>query len=807
MPEELSAFYAKSSQAGRPAEPLTDHLAAALAAAGWLRQRVGAITAVDASLGRLFWTAVELAALTHDAGKIAGGFQDMVTGARRTWGERHEVLSLGFLPSLIHDPELLLWVATAVATHHRPLGNQPGRDLSSLYHPYDLDELRERFGKVSPAAVHALDRWLSATARSAGLPAPAPTQAPLDADDLPDAAHQMLDTLLEHWADRATPGRGLTAVLLQGAVILADHLSSAHKQLSFHQPLDGSFPGLLDKRFTDDGKVLRPHQRRAAAASGHLLLRAPTGSGKTEAVLLWSANQVTALQQETGGVPRVFFVLPYLSSINAMADRLKNLLGTPDAVGVAHSKAASYHLAAAITPEDSAENDDPNTSPHRVDAATKAVARAAATRLFHESVRVTTPYQLLRGALAGNAHSAILIDAANSVFVLDELHVYDPRRLGYLLATAQLWERLGGRIAIVSATLPDLLARLFTQTLNTPPVWVGADDLHAPPRHRLSIRNHHLTDASALAEIRHRLQQHESVLVVANNVAQALELFEELAPQVQDQHGQDAALLLHSRFRRRDRSLIETKITQRFGAASQPQTRRPGLLVATQCVEVSLDLDFDVLLTAAAPLEALLQRFGRVNRLAERPPADVIVHQPNWTTRRTEPGEFADGIYPREPVEAAWQILLDNDGRPIDETDAITWLNTIYATNWGSQWQAEVLERQETFTRDFLTFRRPFDDRSTLTEAFDALFDGSEAVLTQDHDAYAAALNQGPHNMKAGRLLADEYLIPMPHWAESLSGYEKELKIRLIDGDYDPILGLRAVQGPARSTYQPGEVL
>ncbi|MEU7002679.1 CRISPR-associated helicase Cas3' [Nonomuraea sp. NPDC046570] len=804
-PVELASVRAKSSRDGRPPEPLTDHLVATRAAARQLSHRVGTLPCLDDGLRPLFWTAVELAALTHDGGKLPTGFQDMLAGRIRVWGERHEVLSLGFLPSLIHDPDLLRWVATAVATHHRPLYGEPGRDLMGLYGDCDVAELRKRIGPIPPRAVPELEEWFRHTAQAEGLPMADPPRAQLDTATLLETAYGLLGAVLEQWEERVAPDRGLTAVLLQGAVTLADHLSSAHGWLSLTQPLDGSFRTLLDRRFADQGRTLRPHQVRAETRRGHLLLRAPTGSGKTEAVLLWAATQVTDLAQETGGVPRVFFVLPYLSSINAMADRLQDLFQAPGTVGVAHSKAASYHLAASIAPEDGDETDQDN-DPCRVDAATKAVSRAAATKLFHESVRVATPYQLLRAALAGPAHSGILIDAANSVFVLDELHVYDPQRLGCILASARLWERLGGRIAVVSATLPDVLSDLFTQTLTHPVHLVDAEGLDLPPRHRLRTRDHHLTDPSALTEIRSRLTRDASVLVVANNVAQALELFEELAPDVEERYGEGSALLLHSRFRRGDRNGIEQNIRDRFG--TDLRNRRPGLLVATQCVEVSLDLDFDVLLTAAAPLEALLQRFGRVNRLAARLPADVIVHHPCWTTRRNAPGaDYADGIYPREPVETAWQLLAAHADAVVDEANATAWLNHIYATTWGASWREEVRDYCEAFTRRLLTFRRPFDSRSELTAVFDELFDGTEAILANDRDAYADALAQASGQPKAGRLLADEYLIPMPYWAGRLSGYDKKLQVRIIDGDYDPQLGLRAVRGPAQSTYHPGEVL
>jgi CRISPR-associated helicase Cas3/CRISPR-associated endonuclease Cas3-HD len=795
---DLARLAAKSSAVGRPAESLTHHSAATLAAAQQLQHRVGNVP--DAVLGGRFWAAAQLAGLTHDGGKLADGFQEMVAGRRRSWGQRHEVLSLGFLPSLIPDHELRLWVAGTVVTHHRPLSHADGRGITALYGQCRPDELRSEFGPLPAASVPMLEAWFRTAARQAGLPVGEHTDRPLTCEELLADTHRLLRDVLDHWQDRVPADDGLTAVLLQGAVTLADHLSSAHRDLSSVQPLDGDFRLRLETWFHRQGQELHPHQRKAAAVDGHLLLRSPTGSGKTEAVLLWASRQVTLLTAATGGVPRVFYTLPYLASINAMAVRFKTTLSAPDAVGVAHSRAASYHLAAAIAPED-----DEASPSCRVEAATKAISRAAATRLFYESVRVATPYQLMRAALAGPAHSSVLIDAVNSVFVLDELHAYDPRRLGYLLASARLWERLGGRIAVVSATLPDALAELFTTTLNSPPALVTADGLGLPLRHQLRIRDHHLTAPTAIAEIRDRLHRNESVLVVANNVADAIHLYTELAPTVRQLHGDQAAILLHSRFRRCDRSRIETKIRERFGADREANKRTPGLLVATQCVEVSLDLDLDVLFSAAAPMEALLQRFGRVNRLALRAPADVIIHRPQWTTRRSE--DFADGIYPRPPVELAWQILHRHDNQAVDETDATGWLNTIYSSPWGDQWRDDVASAQKIFSRHFLDFRSPFDDRAELTEAFDELFNGTEAILTDDHDAYTQALAQVPSNQQAARLLADEYLIPMPHYAGRLPDWDHKLKIRVIEGEYDPELGLLAIHGRCHATYRAGEVL
>jgi CRISPR-associated endonuclease/helicase Cas3 len=795
--DPLPSVLAKSAQRGWPPESLAYHSEMTLRAAIELRHRVGRVAIAEEVVGAEFWRAVLLAALAHDAGKLAEGFQRML-GGRGGWGQRHEVVSLGFLPALVPDDELRRWVAGAVVTHHRPLTDS-GRSVQHAYSALDVDGFRAELGDVNHDDARILGRWLAARAAAADLRPGAADQVA----DLLQQAHSTLQGVFATWRSWVEDrDRGLAAVLLQGAVTLADHLSSGHGSLHTEQPIGAGLDKQLRHRL---GAALHPHQQESERVGGHLLLRAPTGSGKTEAGLLWAAARVAAVAERTGGTPRVFFTLPYLASINAMARRLEETLASGrDVVGVSHSRAASYYLATAI--EDEQEGGD-----RRAAAARKAVARERATRLFRETVRVGTPYQLLRGALAGAAHAGILVDSANSVFVLDELHAYDARRLGYILATVRLWERLGGSVAVLSATLPNALADLLRATLQGAVTQVEVGDAGWPVRHRLGIRSRPITDPNTDAEIRTRLEAGEAVLVVVNSVAQAQELFAALAPEVSERHGPEAATLLHSRFRRGDRMTLEERISGRFSVRGK---RRPGLVVATQVVEVSLDVDFDVLFTAAAPLEAMLQRFGRVNRLGRRPPADVIVHAPMFKERRGEQGEFADGVYPREPVESGWQILCHKAGELIDESDAVGWLDEVYATAWGERWRDEVDQRRRKFEETFLDFEYPYCSREELEEEFDRLFDGTEAILAQDRERYERELTRpvrddGKADRAAGKLLGEEFLIPLPYWASQFAGWDRRLKVAIVDGEYSSDRGLVAVHGPGKAAdaYRPGEVL
>ncbi|MCK2245197.1 MULTISPECIES: CRISPR-associated helicase Cas3' [unclassified Crossiella] len=613
----LDYVWAKSSPLkGQPGELLTEHSRTTLEFAFRIRDRIGAIPGMPPK----FWLWVLLSALCHDCGKTCGGFQCQIGNSSRPairWGERHEVYSLAFLPTLLQDldDEDLLWVATGVATHHRPLDSQERgtRAILTLYPEPHAEDFTRRFDPVDPDTAQALLDWLIATSASYRLiPRLLPTgDTRRTTAELGAAAHHLLQQLRARWMDRLPRSRrddGLAAVLLLGAVTAADHLASAPRaELLKTLPILG-YRQQLTQRRSNENQQVRPYQLQAAAVSGHLILLAPTGYGKTDAVLLWGETATTEIARRCGGRPRLIYALPYLASINAMTLRLVEDLHTPD-VGVLHSRAGLYHLNRLR--EDNTGIDEDTAE---VAAAEHAVKAVEASRQHRELVRVTTPYQLLRGALGGTRHASTLLDTAtNSVLIFDELHAYEPRRLGMILAMMSLTARLGSRVAVLSATLPTRLITLIQRALTPPgspepaPVVLDAyPQQDWPARHRISLHEKHLTDPQTQQAIAADLAQGKSVLVVANNIADAHYLYGVLEPQCTQQHGAGSALLLHSRFRGMDRSALEAGIHKRFGANTA--TPQPGLLIGTQALEVSLNCSLDVLYTSCATLEALLQR-------------------------------------------------------------------------------------------------------------------------------------------------------------------------------------------------------
>jgi CRISPR-associated endonuclease/helicase Cas3 len=617
-----------------------------------------------------FFTHLFYAVAYHDLGKAATGFQRELLGGS-AWGYRHEILSAAFIKSLASLDEFSQRaVALAVITHHKSVSELREKFATSQRVGQErfvqrLAELSQYFDTIQDL-LRQLPRW----AREFHGQAIAPPQVPDHLTDLIDPYRFAVQWYHYAWEDgEHTPLHGTYGILLRGLTIACDHLASAGKE----EVRDG----LRDVAERLGIPTLRPFQRMMAQVTQSAFLAAPTGSGKTEAGLLWaSANQ--------DGGRRIFYVLPYTASINAMTRRLTACFGE-DNVGVLHGK-ANYFVYRTML--------DRDYSP----AAATAFAQQTVglSHKLYRPLKVLTPFQILKAFFGMKGWEAMLAEMAGGLFIFDEIHVYDARTTALILKTIEQLRRLDAKFLFLSATLPPFLKDKIRAVLPDIAEY-GLDPrrdedrrLLETPRHRVVLLPGELLEH--LSAVQDAVQAGQRVLVVCNTVQRAQEVYRVLRDYAA------TAALLHGRFILRDREAIE----RRLGTVQ--------LLVGTQAVEVSLDLDFDTLFSEPAPIDALIQRLGRVNRRGAK--GIVPVH---ICTLGSEKDRY---FYDTERIARTIGALVH--GEELSERRVGALINHVYEIGYNDR-EAHLFTDVTRAFEAVLRSLRPFEESEDKDEFWDLI--------------------------------------------------------------------------------------
>ncbi len=359
-----------------------------------------------------------------------------------------------------------------------------------------------------------------------------------------------------------------------------------------------------------------------------------TGSGKTEAAVIL-AHRLLA----SGRAHGLFLALPTMATANAMFDRMASEYrclfedtAAPSLV-LAHGRAA---LDPRFAPGFASDPGASGTGSQGNDPADQTAESQCADWLAEDrrrallaEVGVGTIDQALLAVLPVRHATLRQQGLRGKVLVVDEAHAFDPYMREELAALLLFHASMGGSAILLSATLPHALRQrlvdayrkglgtvqaVLRSTAYPLATLVGADDrlLEQPcdPRDGLP-RTVTVTRAPSVAAVLARVvaaaRSGAAVAWVRNTVDDVLAVVALLRAEGIE------PLVFHARFALCDRLRIETEVLRRFGRDGDP-ARRPGVLVATQVVEQSLDLDFDLLCTDLAPVDSLIQRAGRLWR-------------------------------------------------------------------------------------------------------------------------------------------------------------------------------------------------
>jgi CRISPR-associated endonuclease/helicase Cas3 len=437
-------------------------------------------------------------------------------------------------------------------------------------------------------------------------------------------------------------------------------------------------------------------------APGLTLIEAPTGSGKTEAALAYAWQLLVA-----GMADSIVFALPTQATANAMLARAEEfavrVFGKANVV-LAHGKSKlnpEFDRLVAAGQRRTAQGNE--------EAAVQCAAWLASSRkrVFLGQVGVCTVDQVLLSVLPVRHKFVRGFGLNKSVLIVDEVHAYDAYMHGLLGEVLRRQKATGGSAILLSATLPaGIRSRLFeawgaegADNAPYPVVWhatqgevapLPVPEAQRPARREVGIERLKLPgafpDDPVLARIVSAAESGALVAVVVNLVDDA----QRVARTLRDRTALPVDVF-HARYRFMDRQRKEQAALDRYGRSSPRDGGR--ILVATQVVEQSLDLDFDWMITQICPVDLLFQRLGRLHRHDRS--RSIGFEMPRCTVLSVEGDDYGlhKLIYGNTRVLWRTERLLD-DASPIVFPAAYRgWIDQVYQRDdWPDEPETIALE-------------------------------------------------------------------------------------------------------------------
>ncbi|MFA8436924.1 MAG: CRISPR-associated helicase Cas3' [Marinifilaceae bacterium] len=566
--------------------------------------QVSLVTEKVASCFGMDLRVARLGALLHDIGKASSVFQKRLEkrSMHRT-PFRHEIASCFFLSLFeeeIHGPLIEMIIA-----HHKSVLHD-SRQKGIL----DLEENRDDCFELH---IHDWENWKDDAMELLHC-------FGIEVKDISrEEAESNYEKVLDY-CEAKVRERGYSE--WRGLLMASDHFASALSDKTENY-LDRLFkPPNLD--FYNRNHPLYPLSLKACnSPKQHTMVVACTGAGKTD-----------FLFRRCKG--RVFYTLPFQASINAMYKRVLNDL----------------------------EKDNPNIDVRLLHSTSSIVLKGKTPEEkiiqghIGAAVKVLTPHQIASIAFGTNGYEAMLLDIKGTDIILDEIHTYTEVTRAIVLKIVEILKHLGGNIHIGTATMPSLLYDRIIDLLgkeNVLEVKLKKEELDRFDRHII----HKAKDwESVNPNIQEAIERDQKVLVVCNRVASAQIQYANL----KEQFPRTPILLLHSRFKRGDR---DEKERQLLGLGAQGKSLgqfntsdNACIVVSTQVVEVSLDISFDIMITEAAPLDALIQRFGRINR--KRSAETIGKYKPIYVLE--PPKDKKEALpYSLDIVEKSYEVLPEGE--------------------------------------------------------------------------------------------------------------------------------------------------
>lgn len=542
-----------------------------------------------------------LSVYLHDIGKLTKGFQERIEKGERCGYVSHAFFGLPFVHSnLPEDSNNMLKLL--VLSHHTQLYNRIYEDavlsLTVNYHKEEIKEWISRAEDIHSEYFDSIFEWTF-------FPVYVEPDY-LSEIELNEAIREEIRGL-KH---KQNKNRNIRAKAIYSlCLFVLKHCDiKASENFGGMNLEEGTYDSLLfemrspvDRRMLIDKINYDPHsvfnidertvlgvnkkgerielydfQRQISMLNSHGIISAPCGRGKTEGSLLGALNIIREQNKN-----KIIFALPTQITSNAMYERLKGIFGKNN-VGIYHGMSRYLHY------EDN-EIKDENVRELVFD-----------ERVFGKPITITTVDHLIYSIVHGYKQADFALgNILNSVIIFDEIHYYETHTLRYILDSLRIFRDFNIPYIAMSGTLPSFLV----SELNGIREHICIEDDEGMDFTPFIIKKESKSMFDVVDQIEKKYSQSKNQIIIANTVKRAKRMYRLLEEKIPEEN----LYLLHSQFTFYDRWDKERRIRELVD-------KRPWILVSTQAIEISVDISCDVMHTELAPIDAIGQRGGRLNR-------------------------------------------------------------------------------------------------------------------------------------------------------------------------------------------------
>ncbi|WP_300857696.1 CRISPR-associated helicase Cas3' [uncultured Clostridium sp.] len=442
------------------------------------------------------------------------------------------------------------------------------------------------------------------------------------------------------------------AIKIKGYLHKCDYSASAERVAEYKNDfLSKSLEMLLNKWKIDNKKASWNDLQYFCKENKdeNIIAIAQTGMGKTEAGLLWI------------GDTKGFFVLPVRAAINAIYDRVRNDIlenkSIDERVAILHSSSLEYYMKI-FNKSNEFLNEYNNMG-----------------KSLSIPLNISTMDQIFDFLYKYPEYELKLTILSYSKIVIDEIQAYGPDLLAYLICGIEKIVEFGGKVAILTATLPPFIKDLLKKNINFKEN--KTEFINDMKRHNLKVidKKLNVNDIYQKYIENKKLNKSNKILVVCNSIRESRNLYEELISLIDDT---EEVNILHSKFIRKDRAKKECEIL-RFGRTYDENKnidKQNGIWISTSIVEASLDIDFDYLFTELRDLNSLFQRLGRCNRKGKKENKDYNC----YIYTKIDDVDLINGNVDKVLFDLSKEAIRYFDGK-ISEKDKINLINTYLTTD------------------------------------------------------------------------------------------------------------------------------